>query len=56
MGEGANGCSLLAGDEGFVDATERFLFVEVDNGDEFDAVLEGVVGEADGLSSVGQVL
>lgn len=46
---------LLSGDEGFVDAPERFLFVEVDDGDEFDAVLEGVVGEADGLSSIGQV-
>ena len=46
---------LLAGNQGFVDAPERFLVVEVDDGDEFDAVLEGVVGEADGLSPVGQV-
>ena len=43
-------------DQRFVNAPERFFAVEVDGSDELDAVLEGVVGEADGLGSVGEVL
>ena len=47
---------LFASDEGLIDAPERFFAVEVDGGNKFDAVFECVVGEADGLGTVSEVL
>ena len=37
------------------DAAQNLFAVEVDDGDELDAVLERVVGEADGLGTVANV-